>query len=431
MENLKLVAEQRRYFSREEKEGFIKDIIDQLPANVNKVLLLPPDYTRKHSNAGQLTAMLYKNLGDIEIDIMPALGTHDPMTEEKIVNMFGKSIPLDRFIVHDWRNETEKIGEVPESYVSKITDGKIRKPVPVRVNKRLISGEYDLIISIGQVIPHEVVGMANYNKNIFVGVGGSEIINNSHFIGAVKGMEKIMGRDHSAPRKLFDYAEKNFLKDVPLLYLLSVNTTEFIEGTDLTKMVGIFSGRDRKVFEEAVSLSQKVNIIKLEEPLKKIVVYLDEEEFNSTWLGCKAIYRTRMAIADQGELIIIAPGLEKFGEDKEIDKLIRKYGYVGTEKILKYVEENEDLQDNLSAAAHLIHGSAEGRFSVTYACQKLSRDEVQGINFKFMSLDEAMGKYNPTKLSNGKNIVNGEEIFYIDNPATGLWVAEERFQAGD
>lgn len=424
---MKMLQPTGRPITASEKEEFVRDYVAEIPAGVRKVLLLPPDYTRKHCGAGHLTYLFYKYLGEREIDIMPALGTHDPMTEAKITSMFGDEIPLERFIVHDWRNDTEEIGIIPEDFVSKITEGKVECDISVRVNKRLTSNQYDLIISIGQVLPHEVVGMANYNKNIIVGCGGAEIINVSHFVGAVADMEKIMGKDYSPPRKLYDYAEKHFLNNLPLVYVLTVNSTDFEEGTDLTKMVGLFIGDTREVLERAIKLSQEINIIKLENALNKVVVYLDEDEFNSTWLGNKAIYRTRMAIADGGELIIIAPGLKKFGEDQEIDGLIRKYGYVGTERILELVEENKDLTENLSAAAHLIHGSSEGRFKITYACQHLTEDEIRGVNFNYLPLEEALDRYNPANLKPGYNTHNGEEVYFIDNPATGLWSTADRF----
>jgi hypothetical protein len=172
----------------------------------------------------------------------------------------------------------------------------------------------------------------------------------------------------------------------------------------------------------------KVNFIMVEKPLKKVVVYLDPEEFKSTWLGNKSIYRTRMAIADEGELVVLAPGLAQFGEDREIDRLIRKYGYLTSPEILALVAENDDLKSNLSAAAHLIHGSSENRFRVTYCPGHLSREEIESVNYSYGSLVEMMVKYDPRVLKDGINITSdGEEIFYISNPALGLWSARERF----
>ena len=283
-----------------------------------------------------------------------------------------------------------------------------------------MSGEYDLVISVGQVVPHEVVGMANYSKNIFVGCGGNSMINSSHMLGAFYGMERVMGKDHSPVRKVFDYAEQHFLGDVPLMYVLTVTTNVGEE----TLLHGLYIGRERSLFEQAVEHSRQKNLTFVEAPLKKVVVYLDPREFKSTWLGNKAIYRTRMAMADGGELIILAPAVKKFGEDAENDRLIRKYGYVGRENVLRLVDENEDLQQNLSVAAHLIHGSSDGRFNITYCTKLMGEDEVKGAAFKYMAYDEAAAIYDPAKLSDGFNTVNGEEIFYISNPALGLWTVK-------
>lgn len=392
---------------------------------LKKVLLIPPDFTRMHSGAGRITAIYYELLKDsCHIDIMPALGTHEPMTPAEIAEFFGGGIPQEAFLVHNWRTDVVKIGQVPAGYVNEVSEGLISDPIDVEVNRRIIDKSYDLIISIGQVVPHEVVGMANYSKNIFVGCGGSNMINQSHMLGAFYGLERIMGRDHSPVRKVFDYAQENFINDIPLMYVLTV-TTQF-EGK--AAIHGLYAGRSRKIFEEAVKLSQEKNINFMEKPFNKVVVYLDEREFKSTWLGNKAVYRTRMAIGDNGELIVIAPGVRKFGEDDGNDELIRKYGYVGRENVLELCKQNEDLKNNLSVAAHLIHGSSDGRFSITYAPGKLKREEVESVNFKYAPLDETIKRYDPKQLKDGFNTLeNGEEIFYISNPALGLWACRERF----
>lgn len=407
----------------------IKNALTQSLSDLNKdiknVLLLPPDFTRYHSQAGKITAMYYDILKDTcHVDIMPAIGTHMPMTHEEIEKMYGKDIPKERFIVHDWRNDIVKIGEVPGTYIQEISEGLLDFSIDVEVNHRLVNSKYDLIISIGQVVPHEVVGMANYSKNIFVGCGGKNMINSSHFLGAVYGLERLMGKDYSPVRKVYDYAENNFLKHIPLIYVFTVISQN--QGENL--LSGLFIGRERKIFEEAVKLSQEKNITFLKKPLKKAVVYLEPEEFKSTWVGNKAIYRTRMAIEDNGHLIIIAPGVRQFGEDKDIDSLIRKYGYVGRDKILSYTNNNEDLQNNLSAAAHLIHGSSDGRFKITYATDKLTKGEIEGVGFEYMPLEAALKTYDINKLKDGFNTLeSGEEIFYVSNPALGLWADKSKF----
>src|SRR5690554_6421968 len=389
-----------------------------------KVLAIPPDYTRLHSKAGEITAHAWEYYGDKLTDILPALGTHVAMTPEEISDMFPK-VPHDLFRVHDWRNDVVTLGVVPGDYIAEITDGRISYDWPAQVNKMLVEGQHDLILSIGQVVPHEVIGMANYNKNIFVGTGGAEGINKSHFIGAAYGMERIMGRANNPVRRVLNYASEHFAQDLPIVYVQTV-----IGRNKAGKLVtrGIFIGDDEEVFEMAADLSIKVNFEMVAEPLKKVVVYLDPSEFRSTWLGNKSIYRTRMALADGAELIVLAPALKEFGEDKTIDKLIRKYGYCGTPKTLEYVENNEDMKNNLGAAAHLIHGSSEGRFSVTYCPEHLSREEIESVHFKYADLNEMLKRYNPDTLKDGFNTLpDGEEIFYISNPAVGLWAHKDRF----
>lgn len=389
--------------------------------SLKKVLILPPDYTRMYSGAGKITAIYYEALKDIcEVDIMPALGTHEPMTKEECLAFFGEGVPFEKIIVHNWRKDVVKIGEVPGEFVSEVSEGLVSDKIDVEVNKLIVDRSYDLIISVGQVVPHEVVGMANYSKNIFVGCGGSNMINSSHMLGAFYGMERIMGKDHSPVRKVFDYAQENFLRDIPIMFVLTVTTNK----GDETYIHGLFIGSQRDVFEEAVSLSRQINLTYVDEPFKKAVVYLDGREFKSTWLGNKAVYRTRMAMADGGELIILAPEVKKFGEDAENDRLIRKYGYIGRENVLKLVEENEDLKNNLSVAAHLIHGSSDGRFNITYCTEKLTEEEVRGAGFNYMPYEEASKIYDPKKLSDGYHEINGEKIFYISNPALGLWAAK-------
>jgi hypothetical protein len=191
---------------------------------------------------------------------------------------------------------------------------------------------------------------------------------------------------------------------------------------------GLYIGDDEEVFRLAADLSLKVNFNVLEKPLKKVIVYLDPAEFKSTWLGNKSIYRTRMAMADDGELIILAPGLREFGEDKEIDRLIRKYGYRGTPATLESLKGNDELNANLSAAAHLIHSSSEGRFNITYCPGMLTREEIESVNFRFHDLAEMMKKYNPEILQDGFNRINEEDIFYISNPALGLWASQDRLK---
>jgi len=365
---------------------------------------------------------------------MPALGTHMPMSQEELKHMFPNT-PLDKFRVHDWRNDITELGRIDADWVEKTTHGKVRYDWPVQVNKLLRDGGFSLIISIGQVVPHEVAGLANHLKNIFVGTGGKEAIDKSHFAGASYGMERMMGRIDTPVRLMFDEGYNLFGQKIPpILYILTVigpKTRDQNTGSSQEAVRGLYIGFGRDCFEKACELSRKVNIDLLEEPINKAIVYLDPKEFRTTWLGNKAVYRTRMAMADNAELLVLAPGLERFGEDLGADKLIRKYGYRPTEVILEKASKEKDISENLSAAAHLIHGSSEGRFLIRYCPgPKVSRSEIESVGYEWGDLKEAQNRYNMEKLALGWNTLDdGERVFFISNPALGLWAERQRFMS--
>jgi nickel-dependent lactate racemase len=409
--------------SLDEVRSNLSHALDKLGKR-RKVLAIPPDFTRMHSQSGTLTEMAWQYYGDALTDVLPALGTHKAMSDEEIATMYGAT-PRNLFRVHDWRNDVVTLGEVPGEFVYEVSEGKLDYTWPAQVNKLLRDGGHDLILSIGQVVPHEVVGMANYNKNIFIGTGGSIGIHRSHFLGAVYGMERMMGRADTPVRKVLNYASDHFAKNLPIVYVQTV-----IGKNDAGKLVlrGLYIGDDAECFELAAALSLQVNFKMMDREIKKAVVFLDPHEFRSTWLGNKSVYRTRMALADGAELIVLAPGVHEFGEDAAIDALIRKYGYCGTPRTLELVKEDASLAGNLSAAAHLIHGSSEGRFTIRYCPGHLTREEIEGVYFQYGDLAEMTKKYNPDTLKDGWNTVDGEEIFYISNPGLGLWAYKGRFK---
>ena len=395
--------------------------LDQMP-NREKVIALPPDFTRFDSHAGLLTCIAHDLLGDRLVDVMPALGTHYAMPDQQLEKMFP-TVPKSLFRVHRWREDVETVGVVPADYVSEVTNGMWSKDWPAQLNKLVWQGGHDMVLSIGQVVPHEVIGMANHNKNLFVGVGGFRGIHESHFLSAAYGMERVMGQADTPLRRILNYAKNNFCKDLPVVYVLTVVG----QGENGLAVRGLYIGDDEECFERAAELAKKVNFTLVDEQFKKVVVHLDEEEFHSTWLGNKAIYRTRMAIADGGHLVVLAPGVHTFGEDESIDALIRKFGYRTTPEIMKFVEENEDMKQNLSAAAHLMHGTSEGRFKITYCPGKLSQEEIESVGYEYADLETTLERYNPNTLKDGWNTMSdGEKLYYISKPALGLWAHASR-----
>jgi nickel-dependent lactate racemase len=399
----------------------------RIAPRLKRVLLLPPDLTRAHSGAGKVTEWIYKEITAREphahVRVIPTLGQHVPHTEAENKWMFG-SIPNEIILPHDWRRGVTPVGTIPASMVSETTGGVADWEIPVDLNSTLINEPWDLIVNIGHVVPHEVLGFANHNKNYFIGLGGKQTIGASHIAAAVYGIENNLGCLVTPLRACFNYAEGAMLKHLPDVYFQIVMQRD-PKNHLITS--GLYIGDDFETYLEAAKRSREQNITVFEKPLRKIVAVMQADEFRATWVANKAIYRTRMAIADGGELLVLAPGVERFGEQPEVDALIRKYGYKGTERTLSLYKTEPDMQAMPHGVAHLIHGSSEGRFIITYAPGHLTREEIESVGYEYANLAESQRRYNPAKMKEGWNTMpDGEEAFYISTPSAGLWATNAK-----
>jgi nickel-dependent lactate racemase len=415
---------------RREVEEACARLLDEARIRIKKdlrrVLLLPPDLTRAHSGAGWITETIYNLLPQsCDIHVIPTLGQHVPHTEAENKWMFG-SIPHERIHAHRWRDGVTRIGVIPASLVKESTGGKADWEIPLDLNNSLINEPWDLVINIGHVVPHEVLGFANHNKNYFIGLGGKETICASHLAAGVYGIENNLGNLITPLRACYNWAEEQFLGRIPDVYFQVV-----MKRDPQNKLVhtGVFVGDDLETYLQAARLSRDVNIMTFDQPIKKIVAHMQGDEFRSTWVANKAVYRTRMAMADGGELLILAPGLERFGEQPDVDALIRKYGYAPTAEVLELYRKNKDLQDLAHGTAHLIHGTSEGRFTIRYAPGHLSKADIEQVKFSHADLKESLKRYPIDQLKEGWNTMpDGEEIFYISTPSAGLWSTKARIE---
>jgi nickel-dependent lactate racemase len=416
--------------SRAEIDGLALRLLSEAHSrfkkDLHRVLLLPPDLTRAHSGAGKITETIYKALvPHADVHVIPTLGQHQPHTAEQNRWMFG-DIPNDRIHVHDWIGGVTRVGVIPAHLVKETTGGVADWDIPVDLNTMLMKEHWDLIINIGHVVPHEVLGFANHNKNYFIGLGGKDTICASHMAAAIYGIENNLGQLITPLRACFNWAENEFLSDLPDVYLQVV-----MKRSPDNRLVttGVYVGDDLETYLMAARKSRTENITVLDQPVQKIVAVMQADEFHSTWVANKAVYRTRMALADGGELLIIAPGLRRFGEQESVDALIRNYGYRGTPHTLSQYREQSDLQQLAHATAHLLHGSSEGRFAISYAPGFLTKQEIEQVNYGYVPLREALRRYPPRKMQEGwNNMPDGEKVFFISTPSAGLWSTKKRLE---
>ena len=406
----------------------VEEARQRLAPNPRRALLLPPDLTRMHSGAGRLTELIYRQLGGCETHLIPTLGQHRPHSEAENRRMFG-SVPEARIHAHDWRGGVQRIGAIPARVVAELTAGKADWEIPIDLNRSLLEERWDLVIHVGHVVPHEVLGFASHNKNYFIGLGGGETISAAHMAAAACGIENNLGRLISPLRACFNWAEERYLARLPHVYCLLVLALDEATGGLVTR--GVYVGSDLETYLAAARASARHNICRLEAPLPRVVAFMQPDEFRSTWVANKAIYRARMALADGGELLVFAPGVERFGEQPEVDALIRQYGYKGTPATMAAYRADPRLREYGLAAAHLMNGSSEGRFSITYAAGKLSRTEVEGVGFRYADPAATLARYDRRQLRPGENqLTEGERVYFIASPSLGLWTTAARLAAG-
>ncbi|SED98889.1 lactate racemase domain-containing protein [Ruania alba] len=394
-------------------------------SELRRVLLLPPDITRAHAGVGWMTEHLYHRLdgAGAEVHVIPTLGQHVPHSAQENTWMFG-SIPNERIHAHDWKNGVTHVGTVPAEVVAERTGGAVTWEMPIDLNTMTVTEDWDLIINVGHVVPHEVLGFANHNKNYFIGLGGKRTLGAAHMASAVYGIENNLGNLLTPVRACFNWAEEEFLADLPDVYLQVVMAYD--DGGSLVH-TGVYVGDGLDTYYSAARASMAQNITAFDEPVDKIVAVMQPDEFHATWVANKAVYRTRMAMADGGELVIIAPGVERFGEQPEVDALIRKYGYLSKHEVLEKYATEADMQDIPHATAHLVHGSAEGRFRITYAPGKLTQEEVESVGYGYLDIEEALRRYDPAVMKDGWNTMpDGERVFFISTPSAGLWSTSDR-----
>ena len=386
---------------------------------------------------------------------MPALGT--AIQPAQIAKMYP-TIPPALFREHDWRDGTVAVGTVPAADVRELTGGAINRPWTATLNALVARGGHDLVLSMGQVVPHEALGMANYTKNLFIGVAGAETINFTHHIMAVYGVENVMGRASNPGRALFDRAFDAFCPELPALFAMTVVGTK-PDGARVTR--GFYVGDTSESFK-AARLSLEVNFTMVDEPHAKAVP-ARRAKYAFTWTANKAIYRTRPG-ADGGELVARARReLRRARDARPADRkceratsarasarargpkpdpdarddappppppnFARRHGYRSSAETMSLLETDPSSRKT-SSPPRTRSGKSEGRFKITLSVEAgggLSAD-IEKANFEWGDVDALQQRYDPAKLTPGATCSpTAGACFLVPQPLpAGLWASKSR-----
>lgn len=320
-----------------------------------RVLAIIPDHSRT-APIDMMFRELYRLLANRVklLDFLIALGTHPPMNDEAINQRIGIT-PIERltkytqarFFNHDWKdpNQLRHIGTISEADIASISNGLLRQPVDVTINKMVF--DYDLLLIIGPTFPHEVVGFSGGNKYLFPGIAGQEIIDLFHWLGALITSPVIIGTKETPVRKVVD-------KAAALLPVERMCMSLVVKGETLA---GLYIGTPEEAFSTAADLSNQLHIIYKDRPFKQ-VLSCAPRMYDDLWTGGKCMYKLEPVVADDGELIIYAPHISEVSVTH--GTTIKKIGYHVRDYFVKQMDKFSDIPGGIMA--HSTHVKGIGKF---------------------------------------------------------------------
>ena len=380
-----------KYPTEAEIRELMVQALTQTDLSGKRVLIITPDSTRT-APLPQMFRLFYEYLGEevAALDYLIALGTHLAMTDDGLNKLFGLT-PQERagkyakvnIFNHRWDlpDTFVNLGQITEAEIEEITGGLMRQAVDVRLNKLVF--DYDQIIICGPTFPHEVVGFSGGNKYFFPGIGGSEVINFSHWLGAVITSYEVIGTKYTPVRRVIDKAAA-FI-DRPKLCFSMV-----VKGEDLA---GLYVGTPEEAYDAAADLSAKLHINWVDRPYQKVLSVMPTL-YDDLWTAAKGMYKTEPAIAAGGEVIIYAPHIDEISYTH--GKIIDEVGYHVRDYFLKQWDKFKHYPGGVLAhSTHLrgigeydvVRGIESPRIDVTLAT-RIPEERCRQVNLGYLDLDK-------------------------------------------
>jgi len=379
-----------RYLTEDEVRGLMTEALARHPLDGKRVMVIIPDGTRT-APIPMMFRLFGEMLGDkvAALDYLIALGTHQPMSEEAITELVGVSdaeraerYPRSQVFNHYW-NDPEtfvELGQIPEEEIVKISDGLLKESVRVIVNRMIF--DYDQIIICGPTFPHEVVGFSGGNKYFFPGISGADVINFSHWLGALITSYSLIGQKHTPVRRVIDRAAA--MIDRPKLCFSMV-----VKGDSLA---GLYIGSPEDAWEAASDLSSQLHIVWVDRPYKRVLSVMPKL-YDDIWTGAKGMYKLEPAIEDGGEVIIYAPHIDEFSYTH--GPVLEQVGYHTRDYFIKQWEKFKNFP--LGVIAHSTHLKGIGAYDETTGIEyprikvtlatRIPREKCEQLNLGYLDPD--------------------------------------------
>ena len=387
-----------RYLTSDEVREVVREGLDALRLDGKRVLIIIPDGTRTMPMPqmfGLFQELLLPRAS--AMDYLVALGTHQPLSDEQLTKHVGQRVVKGqvgkiRIFNHRWDDPASlaTLGTISANEIAKITDGLMSQDVPVRLNQLIF--DYDQIIICGPVFPHEVVGFSGGNKYFFPGIAAAEIINFTHWLGAVMTNYRIIGSGYTPVRQVIDRAAAMINRPAACLALVVTH-----EG-----LAGLYCGSPREAWEAASALSAKKHIIYVEKPFRRVLSTMPRL-YDDLWTAAKGMYKMEPAVADGGEVVIYAPHINEVSYTH--GKLIDEVGYHCRDYFLVQWDKFKDYPGSI--LAHSTHVKGLGTYDAAAGVEKpriqvtlatgISAERCRQINLGYLDparvkLDEWQGR---------------------------------------
>ncbi len=341
--------------AEDELEGIITRGLASLPVAGKRVLVIVPDLTRTMPLPFFFRLIVRELLPRVRaLDFLVALGTHPPLDDDALNRLFGVT-PQERassyagiqLINHAWKTPEALVtlGTIPASEISRLSDGLLQVSVPVRINRLVM--EYDHLLVCGPVFPHEVAGFSGGNKYFFPGISGPDVIDATHWLGALMTSSRIIGTKDTSVRQVINRAAS--LIPRPKHAFCCVVSTAGVHG--------VFYGDPEAAFDQAADLSARVHIRTVPQPFRSVLALLPLM-YDDMWVGAKGMYKVDPVVADGGEVILYGPHISELSRSH--GELIRKIGYHVRDFFLAQWDQYKDYPWGI--LAHSTHLKGTGRF---------------------------------------------------------------------
>lgn len=424
------IHEHSTWMNTERVTALVKETLESLasiwPVKSGCVLLILPERQRLWDKVRDLARIVHAALVERQWQVIVLIARYpgeqalSPAERAELL----PTIPADSFQATANLRQLP-VGEIPADVVREACGGLIEDPLPLTLPALFNAETWDGVVNLEAVVPNDLLGFTGPPQNRWLGLAGREFLNAASRIALLSGWENNIANLVAPLRQCLFWADKNcWPANLPRLDIAVVWGDNF---RNERSPIGFYAGVGEEAYLQAALLSRQHNVTVVEEGLQRVVAFFPGLRFASLWDVQQLLPRLAMCLADGGELILLAPGIERLAADDAPLAVYRRTGYLGAAELRERQRTDPELGNEPWLATHLLNGSTNGRSKIYHALDGIDAETLRALNLWPMELEETLFRYRPAKAKAGWNITNeGEKFFFIPDPTAGLWSTKKR-----